>query len=83
MSRCRLGWAATRPDLPEVPPAAGKVDDAANTHPVTPDAEPQLSRDDPDPERAEKPTERETPPVTPNTTRIPKTVARQAAASCR
>ena len=60
------------PDLPEVPPAAGKVDDAANTHPVTPDAEPQLSRDGPDPQRAEKPTERETPPVTPNTTRIPK-----------
>ena len=59
-------------DLPEVPPAAGKVDDAADARPVTPDAEPQLSRDDPDPERAEKPTERETPPITPNTTRIPR-----------
>lgn len=65
-----------KPDAPEVPPAAGKVDDAADSDPatpaVTPDAEPQLSRDGPDPQRAEKPTERETPPVTPNTTRIPK-----------
>ncbi len=66
-------WLGGRtPDVPEAPPAARKVDDAAEAAPVTPDAEPQLSRDGPDPQRAEKPTERETPPVTPNTTRIPK-----------
>lgn len=67
------GWLGGRaPDLPDAPDAARRLDDAAEARPVTPDAEPQLSRDGPDPQRAEKPTERETPPVTPDTTRIPR-----------
>lgn len=62
-------WLGGRRDAPELETPPTRTDDAPDTTPE-PDTETPLSRDDPEPARAENPAERETPEPNAATTRV-------------